>query len=178
MRSFRVPILTFLSLTLFALPQAHGQETGFAGGVFASFGFETPHSPGMGCCVIVPLVGAYVEWLHPRIHPGLDVRGEAGTLGVTGTLVGPRASMTFGRIHPYAEILIGPNHADFEPPGGGPPAPDTDRHGITTQGAIGLELDTSPHVRWRIIEFSQSSFSGIPNSYPRAFTSGIVFHIP
>ena len=173
MQSFRVPILTLLSLVLFALPHAHAQQAGFAGGAFLSLGLETPHSPGTSCCAEILLAGVYVEWLRPRVHPGLDVRGEGGTLGVRGTLVGPRASMTFGRIHPYAEVLIGPNYASLGYSGD----TEIDRHGITTQGVIGLELDTSPHVRWRIIEFTQSSFSGIPNSNPRAFSTGIVIHI-
>src|ERR1700709_1582665 len=153
MRNFRVPVLTLLSLMLFALPRANAQQAGFAGGAFLSVGSETSHTPGVGDSVFIPLAGAYFEWLRPRVHPGVDVRGEAGTLGVRGTLVGPRASMTFARFHPYAEVLFGPNHADLETASG----TDTDRHGITTQGTIGVELDTSRFVRWRAIEFTQSS---------------------
>jgi hypothetical protein len=182
MRSFRVPMLTLLSLMLLALPRARGQQAGFAGGAFVSLGFETPHNQGGFFIDEVARAGVYAEWLRPRVHPGLDVRQQVGRGGIQGTLVGPRASMTFGRFHPYAEVLFGPTYADFEPPAGtiippGGPVPGADLRGITTQGTIGIESDLSPYFRWRIIEFNQSSFSGIPGSHPQAFTTGIVFHI-
>ncbi len=173
MRSFRVRILTLLGLMFFALPRVHAQESGFAGGAFVSLGFETPHDPGNFSIAEVARAGMYGEWLRPRVHPGLDVREQGGTSGIQGTLVGPRASMTFGRFHPYAEVLFGPTYALLGYSG----YTEIDRHGITTQGTIGVESDLSRFFRWRIIEFSQSSFSGIPNSNPRAFSTGIVIHI-
>ena len=173
--------LICLCLLLFA-PAAFCQSAGFGGGIFLSIGGESAHTPHFGSGYVIPLVGAYAEWLTPRVHPGLDLRYEGGTNGVHGALVGPRASMslTGGFVHPYAETLFGSNHANLETAGGtviepGQPVPDRNRDGVTIQGVAGFDVDFSRCCRWRL-EFSQSRFSGIPDSHPHAVTTGIVVH--
>jgi len=173
--------LVFLCFSLIA-PGALCQNSGFGGGVFLSVGGQSSHTPGVGSGPVIPLVGIYAEWLAPHVHPGLDLRFEGGSTGVRGTLVGPRASVSISgdRLHPYAEALFGPNHADIQSTGvtiivPGQPVPNTNRDGVTVQGVIGVDMDISQLLRWRF-EFTQSRFSGIPDSHPYAVTTGIVVH--
>ena len=89
-------------------------------------------------------------------------------------------SIAGDRLHPYAEALFGPNHADIQSTDvtiivPGQPVPNTNRDGVTIQGVIGLDMDLSQNCRWRL-EFTQSRFSGIPDSHPYAVTTGIVVH--
>jgi|SRR5579859_4006231 len=182
MKISRVVILTSLYVSLVA-PGAFCQSSGF-GGAFLSIGGQSAHTPHFGRGAVIPLVGVYGEWLTPRVHPGLDLRFEGGSTGVRGTLAGPRASISVAKtwIHPYGEALFGPNHADLDSSGvviivPGQPVPNTNRDGITIQGIAGLDMSLSQHWRWRL-EFSQSRFSGIPDSHPHAVTTGIVFHLP
>ena len=171
----------WVCLFLFSVlcPSMYGQSSGLGGGIYLLLGVESTHNPGVGSPVTTGLVGGYVEWLRPAVHPGLDVRGSGNTLGLQGTLVGPRASVGLGSFHPYAEFLAGPNHADYQAPGVTILQPNqlngsTDREGVTVQGVVGVDADISEHFRWRVLEFSQSRFSGISGSRPSAFTTGIV----
>ena len=176
-----LPICLWISLIA---PRVFCQSSGFGGGAFLSVGGESAHTPHFGHGTAIPLAGVFGEWQTPRVHPGLDLRCEGGSSGVRGTLVGPRASMDVARgwIHPYAEALFGPNHADIDSSTAiviapGQPVPNANRDGVTIQGAVGLDMSLSQHWRWRL-EFTQSRFSGIPDSHPHAVTVGIVFHLP
>ena len=117
----------------------------------------------------------YGEWLLPSRPSGPRCTpAKLERYGVRGTLVWPtRFHDVFGGFTPPPKLSSGRTYASPEASGD----TEIDRHGITTQGIIGVELDTSPHVRWRIIEISQSNFSGIPGSSPRSFSTGIVLHI-
>jgi hypothetical protein len=160
--------------------ESQGPEIGF--GVFLSVGGESAHTPHYGSGTAIPLAGVYAEWVKHRVRPGLDLRIEGGTNGVHGPLVGPTISVTTaqGYMRPYAEVLFGPNSANLDTPGGviiepGQPVPDTNRDGVTAQGVVGLDFAVSRFCSWRL-EFTQSRFSGIPDSHPHAITTGIVIH--
>jgi hypothetical protein len=181
MKILRAANLICICISLVA-PEALCQSSGFGGGAFLSVGGASSYTPGVVPGIPISLAGVYAEWLAPRVHPGLDLRVAGGATAVCGTLVGPRASVSIARdwLHPYAEALFGPNHADILSPAGtiiepGQQAPNTNRDGVTVQGVVGMDMNLSQHWRWRL-EFTQSRFSGIPGSHPHAVTAGIVVH--
>lgn len=167
-----------LSLLCCASSEAQSKPRNLSGGIFLAIGAENHDTVTQPSAVNIPLVGAYVEWARYAIQPGLDVRGEAGTLGVRGTLVGPRLAYRFRIFHPYAEALFGPNHLEVSPPGKSTSAQPLDRRGITSEVAIGLEADLHPHIRWRVVEFTKGSFSGVSGSRPQSLTTGLVIRLP
>jgi len=124
-------------------------------------------------------VGAYLESLHYRFHPGLEVRGEAGG-GVLGTLTGPRVSYWFddGAVSVYMASLFGPQHVVSITYANSQLATQ-DVEGITSKGVVGVDLfpPQHPHVGMRV-EYSQGTFTGIPNQRPRYVLAGIVFRFP
>lgn len=185
MRSF---ILYLVSTSFLAVPALVAQQ--FEIGAFLAGGRQSAPQPVADSTSSgVLLAGTYAEWVRPHIHPGLEVRyvsaGGGGVdgpsaIGVTGALAGPRASITLGRIHLYVAALAGPNHADqagsnqLVLPGQLPV--NENRDGFTAQGTVGVDIDWHPHWRVRVIEFSQTRFTGLPDSRPFELTFGIVLH--
>jgi hypothetical protein len=124
-------------------------------------------------------VGLYGEWLRPphlsSINPGVELRADAGVL------VGPRISIGGGPWHAYAGGLFGPTHSTYNPGTVtytyGTSVPDNTRYGVTSEGIFGVEYDLARNCRWRIIELSPASFSGIPGSHPFTVQTGLVLHL-
>lgn len=143
-------------------------------GAFLTLGLENHDIPNQPSPVSIPVVGIYGEWTRHRIHPGLDLRAEGGTEGIQGTLVGPRVSTSIYGFHPYLEGLFGPNHLATS----NLTQPATDHEGVTKEVAFGLDVGLHGNFRWRLVEFTFGSFSGVHGSTPHAITSGVVMHFP
>ena len=71
----------------------------------------------------------------------------------------------------YVEALFGPNQIYT---GSDNTVPSPGRHGITSELVLLIEGELSPHIRWRILEFTQGTFTGIPDSNLRSLTTGFV----
>jgi hypothetical protein len=111
------------------------------------------------------------------LYAGLDVRSNGTAATLVGTLVGPRLSASLGHVlHPYAEALFGPNYIQGNQLTVSRTLVTTRTNGVTNEVVVGLDLQFARHWRWRVIEFSDGSFSGTPHSRPRAVTTGIVLH--
>jgi hypothetical protein len=145
-------------------------------GAFYSLGFEKHDASNQPGSVLIPLAGIYGEWTRYRVHPGLDLRGEAGEEGIRGTLVGPRVSTSWKILHPYVEGLFGPNH--FLLSDSTSTLQEEDREGVTKEVAFGLDADVKRYARWRVVEFTYGSFSGVHGSTPHTVSTGIVLHFP
>jgi len=151
----------------------------FSGGGYITFGGEggfaaQPTAQAAGA------LGVYVESLHYRFHPGLDVRGEAGN-GVVGTLSGPRVSywLADGTVSFYAEALFGPQHFTSSVLLANHQYVTTDVEGITSKGVIGVDVFPWQHPHWGArLEYSQGTFTGSPNSRPRTVLVGVVLRFP
>lgn len=124
-------------------------------------------------------VGVYVESLHYRFHPGLEVRGEAGG-GVLGTLTGPRVSywLDNGAVSLYLAALFGPQHIVSNNYVNNQLVTN-DVEGITSKGVAGVDLfpPSHPHVGMRV-EYSQGTFTGTPNARPKTVLFGLVIRFP
>lgn len=122
--------------------------------------------------------GGYLQYTPHRLQPGLDLRLSGSVSLVHGVLVGPRLALVprgkFRIVHLYTEALFGPN--TFTSVQDQIPFTSINHNGITTEAVLGLDLDFSPHVRWRAIEASFSNFSGLPNSHPISLSTGFVWH--
>lgn len=145
-----------------------------SGGVLLGLYFENNSVPGSTSTDITLSGGAYIETTRLRFNPGLEYRVQNDESTVFGPLAGARVSTHFSAVHPYAAALFGANHAytnrEF--------ASAEERSGVTSKVLVGVDVDVSPHVRIRLGEFSQGFFTGIPGSQPRAFTTGVVWHLP
>lgn len=160
--------------------RAVAQQTHWDGGAFAEFGLLYPSTSMDAESPIASAAGIYVEWCRPphlsAVNLGLELRADAGTL------VGPRISTSAdGPFHAYIGGLFGPTHSTYNPgtviyPVGTTP-PDENRYGVTSEGVLGVEADMSAHFRWRILELTQASFSGIPGSHPFSVQTGLVWHL-
>ena len=98
-------------------------------------------------------------------------------------LTGPRISASLGPFQPYAEALFGPNHATYDPTHAtyvlpSATSPVVDEHGVTSEGVFGLDYGGGRFFRWRVVEVSFGSFSGIPDSKPYSISTGVVFRFP
>lgn len=122
--------------------------------------------------------GGYLQYTSRLFQPGLDLRISGSTSSVHGLLVGPRLAFAprgnFGVLHPYAEALFGPNTFTTVP--SQIPFTSVHQNGVTSEAVLGLDLDLTPHVRWRALEASFGSFSGIPNAYPISLSTGFTWH--
>lgn len=141
----------------------------FSLGGYINLGIQSPTAPDT-VSDLVAIVGLYGELNRGYFHPGLDLRGtSAGNGSVGGTLVGPRLAVSYNVLHPYVEALFGPNHAVNGP---------VDTQGVTAAFVAGLDLDFHTNVRWRVLEYSQGPFTGVPNAHPRTVSTGIVIVFP
>ncbi len=52
------------------------------------------------------------------------------------------------------------------------------RVALTSAAVIGIDLDSNEVFRWRVIEFSKETFSGVAGVNPYTITTGIVLHLP
>lgn len=122
--------------------------------------------------------GGYLQYTPHLFQPGLDLRLSGSESSVHGVLVGPRLALVphgnFGVIHLYTEALFGPN--TFTSIQNQIPFASVSHNGVTSEAALGLDLDFSQHVRWRVVEGSFSNFSVIPNSHPTSISTGLVWH--
>jgi hypothetical protein len=129
---------------------------------------------------ITGTAGLYGEWLSPPHMPfinlGLEIRDERGPI------VGPRISSAgSGTWHLYGAGLFGPTHSIYNPGTVvypyGTKLPDNTRYGVTSEGVVGIDLDLSRHLRWRILELSGASFTGIQGSHWFNIESGVSLHL-
>ena len=156
------------------------QQPRWDAGAHAEFGLLYRSTSQDARSPIASAAGIYVEWLRPPhlslVNVGLELRADAGVL------VGPRISTSAnGPFHAYLGGLFGPTHSTYNPgtviyPAGTPP-PDDNRDGVTAEGVAGVEADMSAHFRWRIVELTQASFSGISGSHPFSIQTGLVWHL-
>jgi hypothetical protein len=130
--------------------------------------------------VAVGAAGLYGQWNRRGLCPGLDLRLQGNSSYLHGALVGPRLaykpSGDLHAFHPYIEALFGPNEY---------PRPATpfnsylpSYRGITSAVVIGLDGDLTPHVRFRIVEYTRETFTGLAGANPYTVTTGIVLHLP
>jgi hypothetical protein len=109
----------------------------------------------------------------------LEVRGEAAD-GVLGTLTGPRFSYSFDDrgVNVFIGALFGTQHV-ISTNVVNSQLVTKDVEGITSKGLIGVDLfpPQHPHVGFRA-EYSQGTFTGIPNQRPRTVLAGIVLRFP
>ena len=145
-------------------------HTPYSVGGFLGLGLQSGNASPANDVREIALAGLYLERNRDHLHAGLALRGVLGdTSTVSGTLVGPRFSYSYNILHPYAEVLFGPNHLTFD---------GADRQGVTSEIALGLEIAYGRNVRWRVIEFTQGTFTGQPDSHPRSFSTGFVVRVP
>jgi hypothetical protein len=173
-------LAVFVALS-FALPMhSVAQQPRWDAGAMAEFGLLYRSTSLDAQSPIAGAVGLYGEWLMPphlsHINLGLELRVDAGILA------GPRISTgADGPLHAYIGALFGPTHSTYNsgtviyPPGTTPA--DDNRYGVTSEGVVGVEADLSAHFRWRIVELTQASFSGIPGSHPFSVQTGLVWHL-
>ena len=139
-------------------------------GGFVSLGLQSLNASPSDPLNAVAGAGLYVERNRNHLHAGFALRGVGSANGtVNGTLAGPRFSYSYHVLHPYVEGLFGPNHLTLS---------GVDRQGVTSAIAFGLEIAYARNVRWRVIEFTQGTFTGQPDSHPRSFSTGFVVRVP
>ena len=111
---------------------------------------------------------------------GLAARCCGNQYSLHGGKYGPRISTSYRTLHPWLEGLFGPQtlQVSSNVPALGQDLQPVNVYGITTQFAVGLDADISPHWRWRVFDFTDGSFSGAPHSRPRSLSFGFVFHAP
>jgi hypothetical protein len=138
---------------------------------------------------IAGLAGIYGQWNRNGWCPGLDARLQGNNEDLHGGLFGPRLAYkpegVLSDFHPYIELLAGPNElpqnainpATIISPGSGSPTLPS-RRGVLVTGAIGLDVNYGTHVRWRVIEFTKGTFTGLAGSQPSTIMTGIVVHVP
>lgn len=133
-----------------------------------------------GGSVAIGAVGLYSQWNRTGFCPGLDLRLQGNTGNLHGALVGPRLAYQskgqFRDFHPYVEALFGPN--EFPRPSTPGIAFPPSYRGVTSAAIIGVDLDSNEVFRWRVIEFSRETFSGLAGVSPYTITTGIVLHLP
>lgn len=121
----------------------------------------------------------YGQWTRGGFSPGLDLRWQGNDSYLHGVLAGPRLSYrsdgNLRSFHPYVEALFGPNQFSSSLPGYDPAAVKT---GVTSMGAIGLDVDYTPTIRWRVLEYTKGYFSGGGGLQPYTLSTGIVLHLP
>lgn len=173
-------VLVILVLSISFSGPIDAQQPKWDTGAFAQLGLRYTSTPRDDVHQLPGVAGIYGEWLSPPhlslMNIGIELRADQGVL------VGPRISTAAaGPWHAYAGALFGPTHSTYNPgtvmyPSGTPP-PDNTRYGVTSEGIFAVEYDIARNCRWRIIEFTGASFSGIPDSHPFTIQSGIVLHL-
>jgi hypothetical protein len=178
MRPSRLAVLLALSTGLSAYVRA--QQPRWDAGAVLQVGLRYSSTPRDKVPQAPGAIGVYGEWLNPPhlwfVNLGLELRADQGVL------VGPRISTgAAGPWHAYAGGLFGPTHSFYSPGiatyAYGTPVTDNTRYGVTSEGIFGIEHDLAHNCRWRIVELTGASFSGIPNSHPFTIQSGIVLHL-
>ena len=124
--------------------------------------------------------GLYGQWNRTGLCPGLDLRIQGNVSELHGALVGPRLaykpSGSLHAFHPYVEALFGPN--EYPRSSNLLTAYPASYRGVTSAAVFGLDGDLTPHLRFRLIEFSKEVFSGRSDTNPYTITTGIVLHMP
>lgn len=80
--------------------------------------------------------------------------------------------------HPYAETLFGPDYFTVSQVSQSRSPIPLDKEGITSEVVIGVEADLRRYLRWRVLEFTKGTFSGVSGSQPQSLITGIVIHVP
>jgi hypothetical protein len=170
-------IASLLPLSVHAQKHSDSGQPPISVGVFGDvLGLQDVNAPGDSLFNNAILtLGLYAELPRLPLRPGLDLRCLCGDNGVQGMLTGPRISASLGPFRPYAEALFGPNHATYS---SSPTAAGQDEHGVTSEGVLGLDYGSGRFFRWRVVEVSFGSFSGIPDSKPYSISTGVVFRFP
>jgi hypothetical protein len=178
MRKLSLLLLAIFSgVALAQSPSQHKSGLQLSGGASVMLGLESGDASQDGA-VSAGALGVYVESLHYRFHPGLEVRGEAGN-GVIGTLTGPRVSYWYGPFAFYAAALFGPQHFESSTELPNYSFTTQDVEGITSKGVLGVDIiqPQHPHVGMRL-EYSQGTFTGAPNARPKTVLAGIIIRFP
>ena len=174
-------IASLLPLSVHAQKHSASGQPPISVGVFGALGLQDVNAPGESTFTNgILTLGIYGELPRLPLRPGLDLRCLCGDNGVQGMLTGPRISASLGPFQPYAEALFGPNHADYDPTHAtyvlpGAASPVVDEHGVNSEGVFGLDLGSGRFFRWRVVDVTFGSFSGIPDSKPYSVSSGVVF---
>jgi hypothetical protein len=169
-------IASLLPLSVHAQKHSASGQPPISVGVFDALGLQDVNAPGDSTFTnAIFALGIYGELPRLPLRPGLDLRCLCGDNGVQGMLTGPRISASLGPFQPYAEALFGPSHATYS---SSPTAAGQDEHGVTSEGVLGLDYGGGRFFRWRVIEVSFGSFSGIPDSKPYSISTGVVFRFP
>lgn len=166
-------VASLLPLSVHAQKHSDSGQRPISIGVFGALGLQDVNAPGDSTFTNgIFTLGIYGELPRLQLRPGLDLRCLCGDNGVQGMLAGPRISASLGPFQPYAEALFGPNHATYS---SSPTAAVLDEHGVTSEGVLGLDYGSGRFFRWRVVEVSFGSFSGIPDSKPYSISTGVVF---
>jgi len=171
-------IASLLPLSVHAQKRSASSQPPVSVGVFDALGLQDVNAPGDSTFTNgIWTLGIYGELPRLPLRPGLGLRCLCGANGAQGMLTGPRISASLGPFQPYAEALFGPNHASYSssPYSSSPTAAVQDRHGVTSEGVVGLDFGSGRFFRWRVVDVSFGSFSGIPDSKPYSVSTGVVF---
>ncbi len=176
-------------LLLLAAPALHAQATSTASerlqlSAFAgASGVYTGLNSGRNLSITAGADLTLRRYFH--VNPALEVRGtfpvDNGQVdGQRNVLAGLRIAGTFGRLHPYADILFGRGEIKYNPPLLNQPQTFlfTQSTSNVLSPGVGLEVDLTPHFAFRADAQYQRYDSPIPASghlYAKPITAALTY---